>query len=245
MAIIIFFLVHWFMTLFVQTMFLHRYASHKMFTMNAFWEKFFHFFTYISQGSSYLVPSAYAVLHRMHHTYSDTDKDPHSPIFYKDVIDMMKNTRDVYQGIVNNTIDISNKFFGNYPVWKMLDKFGDSWISRLLWAMFYVSYYVYFANSAWYWYLLLPVHFLMGPVHGAIVNWCGHKYGYRNYNSEDNSKNTLALDFLMMGELFQNNHHKHPNSSNFAVKWWEFDPTYPILKVLHWAKIIKLRRPNG
>lgn len=245
MAIIIFFLIHWFMTLFFQTMFLHRYASHKMFTMNAFWEKFFHLFTYISQGSSYLVPSAYAVLHRMHHTYSDTDKDPHSPIFYKDVIDMMKNTRDVYEGIVNNTIDISNKFLGNYPVWKMLDKFGDSWISRLLWASFYISYYVYFANSAWYWYLLLPVHFLMGPVHGAIVNWCGHKYGYRNYESEDNSKNTLALDLLMMGELFQNNHHKHPNSSNFAVKWWEFDPTYPILKVLHWVKIIKLRRPNG
>jgi stearoyl-CoA desaturase (delta-9 desaturase) len=43
----------------------------------------------------------------------------------------------------------------------------------------------------------------------------------------------------MMGELFQNNHHKLPNSMNFASKWYEIDPTYPIIKLLTWIKIIK------
>jgi stearoyl-CoA desaturase (delta-9 desaturase) len=42
----------------------------------------------------------------------------------------------------------------------------------------------------------------------------------------------------MMGELFQNNHHKHPMSINFAKKWYEIDPTYPVIKLLSWAKII-------
>ncbi|MCC6725804.1 MAG: acyl-CoA desaturase, partial [Saprospiraceae bacterium] len=84
MAILTFFLAHWFICLFFQTFFHHRYASHKMFTMNKFWERFFHLTSYMAQGSSYLIPSAYAVMHRMHHTFSDTEKDPHSPNFFKD-----------------------------------------------------------------------------------------------------------------------------------------------------------------
>ena len=82
----------------------------------------------------------------------------------------------------------------------------------------------------------------MGPIQGAVVNWCGHKYGYSNYDNEDHSKNSLPLDFLMLGELFQNNHHKHPNSPNFAKKWFEFDPSYPVIRFLNAVGIIKLRK---
>ncbi|MBI5915473.1 MAG: hypothetical protein HY842_08855 [Bacteroidetes bacterium] len=52
----------------------------------------------------------------------------------------------------------------------------------------------------------------------------------------------MPFDFLMLGELFQNNHHKHPNSPDFASRKWEFDPVYPILRLLHWAGVIQLRR---
>jgi stearoyl-CoA desaturase (delta-9 desaturase) len=72
----------------------------------------------------------------------------------------------------------------------------------------------------------------MGPVHGAIVNWCGHKYGYQNYDNGDVSRNTLAFDFLTGGELFQNNHHKFAMSPNFAARKFELDPTYPVIRVL-------------
>ena len=68
---------------------------------------------------------------------------------------------------------------------------------------------------------------MMGPIHGAIVNWCGHKYGYANFDNGDKSKNSTPFDFFMLGELFQNNHHKRPNNANFAAKWFEFDPVYP------------------
>jgi stearoyl-CoA desaturase (delta-9 desaturase) len=82
----------------------------------------------------------------------------------------------------------------------------------------------------------------MGPIHGAIVNWCGHKYGYSNFDNKDQSKNTTPFDFLMLGELFQNNHHKYPNSPNFAKRWFEIDPVYPFMRFLHWVRIIKLRK---
>ncbi len=44
-----------------------------------------------------------------------------------------------------------------------------------------------------------------------------------------------------MGELFQNNHHKYPGRAKFAVKNWEFDPVYPMMKVLQVLRIIQIK----
>ena len=209
--------------------------------MEPFWEKFFYLILLISQGSSFLNPRAYAILHRMHHAYSDTEKDPHSPHFFKDIFGMMIATKNMYMDYLKYKIEPEPAFRGNYPEWPLIDKNGNSWIWRLGCGLFYIGFYIVFAEY-WWMYLLLPIHFLMGPLHGAIVNWCGHKYGYSNHDNEDHSKNSLPWDFLLMGELFQNNHHKKPNSPNFATKWWEFDPTYPLMKVLHWMRVIKIRK---
>ena len=183
--------------------------------MNIFWERFFYLLLLISQGSSFLNPRAYAILHRMHHAYSDTEKDPHSPHFFKDVFGMMIATKNMYLAYLLHKIEPEPAFRGNYPEWPIIDRIGDSWIWRIACGLFYIWFYVTFAIS-WWMFLLLPVHFLMGPIHGAIVNWCGHKYGYSNHDNDDHSKNSLPWDFLLMGELFQNNHHKRPNSPNFA-----------------------------
>jgi stearoyl-CoA desaturase (delta-9 desaturase) len=241
MYILIFFVSHWYLSLFSQTFYLHRYSAHKMFTMNKFWEKFFYLFTYLTQGASYLTPRPYAIMHRMHHAFSDTEKDPHSPHFFKEVMSMMKYTYKIFSGIHNNKLQFDAKFDRNFPEWKTVDWMANTWTSRLLFGTGYVIFYVYFATS-WWMYFLLPIHFLMGPVHGAIVNWAGHKYGYRNFNENDHSKNTLIFDFLMLGELFQNNHHHAGARPNFAAKWWEIDPVYPIIKILDKVKIIKLVR---
>src|SRR5271154_1613337 len=95
--ILIFFISHWFLSLFFQTFYLHRYASHKMFSTNKFNERVFHLLTFICQGSSFLNPRAYAIMHREHHAFSDTEKDPHSPYFFKDVFQMMWRTAISYK----------------------------------------------------------------------------------------------------------------------------------------------------
>jgi len=241
MAILTFFILHWYLSLFCQTFYLHRYAAHKMFTMNKFWDKFFYLFTYLTQGASYLTPRPYAIMHRMHHAFSDTEKDPHSPLFFKEVITMMKYTYKIFSGIHTNKLNYDEKFDRNFPEWKVIDWIANTWTSRLLFGIGYVLFYYHFATS-WWMYLLLPIHFLMGPVHGAIVNWAGHKYGYRNFNEKDHSKNTLFIDFLMLGELFQNNHHHAGSRANFAAKWWEIDPVYPIILFLDKIKVIQLVR---
>ncbi|SFS74901.1 acyl-CoA desaturase [Mucilaginibacter polytrichastri] len=243
MIILIFFLAHWFLSLFFQTFFLHRYASHKMFTTNKFFERTFHVMTFICQGSSFLNPRAYAIMHREHHAYSDTEKDPHSPHFFTDVIQMMWHTVQSFREHEKRLKEPEARFKGNYPEWRLLDYYGSTMVSRIIFGLLYVAFYVAFATQ-WWMYLLLPIHFMMGPIHGAIVNWCGHKYGYANFDNNDKSKNTTPFDFLMLGELFQNNHHKHPNSANFAKRWFEIDPVYPVMKVMHWARIIRLRKPS-
>jgi stearoyl-CoA desaturase (Delta-9 desaturase) len=239
MIILLFFIAHWFLSLFFHTFFLHRYASHKMFTMNKFWEKFYHLCTFFSMGSSYLVPKAYAVMHRQHHAFSDTDKDPHSPHFFKDVFRMMWNTKNVYLNIAYNKIKIDPQFLGNLPSWKTLDKLGDKWTVRLAFGAAYTVFYIFFATH-WWMFLLLPIHYLMGPIHGALVNWCGHKYGYANFNNGDKSKNSEPWGFIMLGELFQNNHHKFPDSLKFSKRWFEIDPTYYIMLVMSWLGMIRI-----
>jgi stearoyl-CoA desaturase (Delta-9 desaturase) len=242
LAILIFFFAHWFLSLFFHTFFLHRYASHQMYTTSKTGEKTFYFLTWFFQGSSFLVPRAYAVMHRMHHEYSDTEQDPHSPHFFKDVWQMMMHTAKIYQAFLDGTMLPDKKFTRDYlPVWPALDKIGYSNITRVAFMAAYTTFYIVFAPSYW-WFLLLPIHFLMGPVQGAIVNWFGHKLGYSNFKNGDHSKNTSPIGILLMGELFQNNHHHAGDSPNFAQKWYELDPTYQVMKFFNLIGIIKLKR---
>lgn len=154
---------------------------------------------------------------------------------------MTMQTKEIYFNYANYAVEPEKAFRGNYPEWKLLDKLSNFWGVRIIFGVLYFLFYLKFATAIWM-FALLPIHFFMGPIHGAIVNWCGHKYGYSNYDNKDKSKNTIPFDILLMGELMQNNHHKHPNSINFAKKWYEFDPTYPLILLLNKIGIIKLRK---
>lgn len=240
-AILIFFFCHWFFSLFFHSFFLHRFASHQMYTCTKNWERTFYIMTWFTQGTSFLVPRPYAILHRMHHTYSDTEQDPHSPHFFKDMYHMMLHTAKIFRAFLLKKNLPDSQFTKEYiPVWEKLDRFGNHAITRLSFGAFYVIFYIIFAPNYW-WFLLLPIHFIMGPIQGAIVNWFGHKLGYSNYDNGDHSKNTTPVGILLMGELFQNNHHKDKLDPNFARRWFEMDFTFMVMKGLHAVKIIRLK----
>jgi stearoyl-CoA desaturase (delta-9 desaturase) len=181
---------------------------------------------------------AYAIMHRMHHAYTDTEKDPHSPRFSSNIFSMMWRTRNIYGNIVNNKEPIETRFLKNLPEWKGFDRWAHSGVSRLLWVAAYFAFFLFFANTYW-WFLLLPIVITMGAFHGAIVNWFAHKYGYINFRLRNTAKNLLVIDVLMLGESYHNNHHKHPSSVNFGNRWHEIDPVYPIIVLLKWLRIIR------
>ncbi|MBT3962619.1 MAG: acyl-CoA desaturase [Flavobacteriales bacterium] len=240
MEILIFFVAHWYLSLWTQTFFDHRYAAHQMFTMSKGWERFFQVISWVFQGSSYVSAYAYAILHRYHHAYADTEKDPHSPKYDSNPFKMMWRTKELYSDIFYGRVEVEDKWKQDLPEWVSFEKFADSWPIRILWGLFYIWFYVEFAEF-WWMYLLLPIHFIMGPFHGAIINWMAHKYGYVNFKVGDTSKNIIPVDIFMLGEGYHNNHHKFGGRPNFGVKWHEIDPVYITIKVLSAFNIIKLK----
>lgn len=221
-----FIILHWYLSLFCQSFYLHRYISHRQFGLSTFWDRFFLILTIISQGPSFLRPEHYKVLHMRHHAHSDSDKDPHSPVVSKNIVKMMARTYREYM-----SIDYARERFPKIVA------IGDSLIMRLFFVVFYTFLYLIFTDSLWF-LIFVPIHSLMGPIHGAIVNWCGHKYGYTNHELPDNSKNTLLVDFLMMGELYQNNHHADSSKINFADGKFEYDFTYIALSFLKKIRVV-------
>jgi stearoyl-CoA desaturase (Delta-9 desaturase) len=241
-VILIFFVAHWYLSLFFQTFFLHRYAAHRAFTMSKTTEKVFFVLTWVFQGSNYLSAYGYGVMHRMHHAFADTEDDPHSPKYDETIWNMMWKTKTIYSAIANKRMVVDKRFTEGVPQWEAFDKFARSWPSRIFWGILYSLVFVYFATSWWMW-ALLPVMFLMSPIHGAIINWFAHKYGYRNFEVKDTSRNFLPVDFLMMGESYHNNHHKNGSRANFGgVRWHELDPTYLVIRLLDKMKVIKLAK---
>src|SRR5207245_2470694 len=100
----------------------HRYASHRMFTMAPRTERTFHMLTYLAQGPSYLSPRAYATLHREHHAFSDTERDPHAPGSFANVLTMMWTTALRYNAHLVGTSSPQPRLLGHYPQCPCLDR---------------------------------------------------------------------------------------------------------------------------
>lgn len=241
MVIIIFIIAHWYASLFFQTIFLHRYAAHSMFEMNRLWERTFFIGTWISQGTSYLNPFAYAYMHRMHQMHTEQANDPHSPNHSSNIFKFMLSTYRYYSLVKNKEITLQNGVNKNIPRWIAFEKISESWVSRILWASVYILIYLLYAPNI-YWFAMLPLHFFMSPIHGAIINWFSHKIGYRNFKQNNDSTNLFPIEILLGGEALHNNHHAKPWKANFASKWYEFDPSYFAMKILHSFRIIKLNQ---
>lgn len=242
MAILIFLIILWYSGLFFQSFFLHRYAAHQSFKMSKAFEKICFILTWITQGSNYLSAYGYGIMHRMHHAFADTEQDPHSPKYDLSIAAMMWRTKNVYSQIVKRKVKIDEKFTKNVPQWDSFDKFASSWGSRLAWGTAYTVFFYFFVTAWWQW-LFLPMTYLMAPIHGMIINWFAHKYGYINFKVSDTSKNLFHFDWLMMGEGYHNNHHKYGGRPNFGgVRWHEIDFTYVIMVILEKLKIIKMNR---
>lgn len=244
--LLIVFVLHWYLSLFTQTFFLHRYSAHAMFSMSRRWEKVWFVLTRLFQWSSYMSPYAYGALHRMHHAFADTDRDPHSPMFSKNIISMMHKTLKEYRAVLHHKVSLEAHFIKKLPQRHSFDKFAHSRWSRIARWFFYLiglSLIIYFAwLPTWVYALLVilvPLHFLMGPIHGAIVNRFAHKIWYRNFKQRNTSTNLMPIDVLMLGEWLHNNHHGNPTRANFATKLREFDPVYPIILCMKWLGIIR------
>ncbi len=185
-------------------------------------------------------PYAYGVMHRQHHAYADTEKDPHSPKYEPNLFKMMWKTKTHYDDIYAGRIIVEDKFKKDLPSWEAFERFGDLWAVRLSWVALYITFYVFFAPY-WWVFLFLPLHFVIGPAQGVVINWFAHKVGYKNFEVNNTSTNIWPFDWLMLGEGYHNNHHKYLGRPNFGHKWHEIDPVYIAICIFNKLGIIRIR----
>src|SRR4029078_5006589 len=59
-----------------------------------------------------------------------------------------------------------------------------------------------------------------------------HVLGYRNYDTHDDSRNHWLVAFVAYGEGWHNNHHADQRAAGHGHKWWEYDMTYAVIRLL-------------
>jgi stearoyl-CoA desaturase (delta-9 desaturase) len=245
MGFAIFFICHFYLGIFMQTAFYHRYASHQHFTMNKFWERVFFVVSWLVHGVGYLSPTAYAVMHKLHHAFADKERDPHSSTNVNSMYQMYVETKNSYIDILKKRIPVEPYFYNNVPTWQAFDKFATTKYSRLFWLGTYIACYWFFAPSVYCW-LLLPFHVLIAPITGVAINWFAHQpdgaTSYTHFEQNNRSVNVLRFDFIFMGEAYHNNHHANPRSANLGYKWYEVDIGYILIYVLSIVGVTRLKK---
>jgi stearoyl-CoA desaturase (delta-9 desaturase) len=190
-------------------------------------------------------PKAWACMHRMHHQYSDTAKDPHSP-WNQGVLGVMLGQLHSYERALvglqrGNETYLSVVRDLDFPV-NVLNRKKIWWIPYLLHLAIALAIAIGF--NAWllgaaYWFGIMS-----HPVQGWMVNALAHRFGYQNFDNGDQSRNNTLIAWLVFGEGFQNNHHAQPRSPKFSVKWFEFDSGYLMCLAASWLGWLELEREN-
>jgi stearoyl-CoA desaturase (delta-9 desaturase) len=179
-------------------------------------------------------PLWWASTHREHHRYADTDRDPHSPqhgFWWSHVGWILSGRR---AGTDWDNIDD----FARFPELRWLTR--HDWVGP--WGLGALT----FLIGGW---SGLIVGFFLSTVllwHATFfVNSLSHLAGRRRFATPDTSRNNWFVAILVLGEGWHNNHHHYPACARQGLRWWEYDPTYWVLKVLSWMRIVKdLRQPT-
>lgn len=196
-------------------------------------------------------PARWVAIHRMHHQYSDAERDPHSPLV------------DFFWGHMGWLI-WQNKYFGS-------SDFYDRYARDLLRDRFYMQ---IERNFMWFWIYVIhaAVFYAAGVVTGAwwtgswdggvrlglswlvwgvfvrtvavwhvtwAVNSVTHVWGYTNYETRDESRNNWLIALLTSGEGWHNNHHAHPRCASHGHRWWELDFSYWTIRLFEAVGLAK------
>lgn len=209
----------------------HRYFAHRSYRTN----RVFQFILAFGGASAAQKgPLWWAGHHRNHHRYSDTELDVHSPLrgFWWSHVGWI--LCDKYDETPYDRI----KDFAKYPEIRFIEK--HNWLPP--WLLGIASFLIgglpglftgFFLSTVLLWH------------NTFFINSLAHVFGRRRYATEDTSRNNPVLAFLTMGEGWHNNHHYYQASVRQGFFWWEWDPTFYILKALSFVGVVRdLKAPS-
>lgn len=238
--------MHWFTCSIGICLGYHRYLAHKSFKLRAPAE-----FVVMMAGSlsGEGSPMTWAATHRLHHQKSDQDGDPHSPLiggWWSHILWLFVHRKPEDKDLllakyIPELVErpIMQFFEKTFPLWiwgQGLALLGlgyafGGWnlaISYVVWGMCIRMTAAY--HSTWF------------------VNSATHLWGYRNYDTRDESRNLWWVAVLAYGEGWHNNHHAHPSVAPAGHKWWEVDMTWWVIRGLEMTGLaydVKAKIPEG
>ena len=217
------------------TLYLHRCQAHRALDMHPALSHFFRFWLWMSTG---MITKEWAAIHRKHHAKCETEEDPHSPRIH--------GINKILFGGVALYVKESHKK-------DVMEKYGHStptdWLERN----------IYTPMNKWGIAVMAAIDVLLfGPLSGAIIwgvqmlwipfwaagviNGIGHYFGYRNFQTDDDSTNIVPWAFWIGGEELHNNHHAYPTSAKFSIRPYEFDLGWLYVKTFEAFGLVTVRK---
>jgi fatty-acid desaturase len=173
-------------------------------------------------------PDKWVATHRIHHAFTETEKDPHSTNsgFWWAQIGWI-----VWGTAQDHSPAVLQKYVPD-----MIRDRGHALISRFYYVPVIVSAFILFAIGGWtmvVWGVFARV--VVGWHTTWFVNSLSHIYGSRPHDTGDLSTNNWFVALLTFGEGWHNNHHMSPTSARHGLKWYQFDMNWIMIRLLEWA----------
>jgi fatty-acid desaturase len=222
----------------------HRLITHRGFACPQWLERGLSILGACSwQGS----PMGWVAVHRMHHQHSDEPTDPHSPktsFFWSHmgwflIYDPAIYNLSTYDRYARDLLQSRfYKWLERPRVWRNLHRVqwavflglgalvGGWWSGSLAGALqLGLSWLVWgvFLRTVAVWHITWS------------VNSVTHLWGYRNFDTHDDSRNNWLVSLISNGEGWHNNHHAQPRSAAHGQRWWELDISYLTICLFAWV----------
>lgn len=221
----------------------HRYFSHRSYRTS----RVFQFIlALLGASSAQKGPLWWAASHRHHHRHSDTEEDLHSPglrgLWWAHIGWVLSKEAD--------EADLSLvKDLTQYPELRLLERYH--FVPPLLFLAFCYLLGVVLSGipslNTTVWQVVAWGAFMSTVLlyHGTFaINSLAHILGRRRFETGDESRNSLLLALITLGEGWHNNHHRYPGSERQGFYWWEIDVSHYVLTLLAKLGVVwDLREP--
>src|ERR1700692_871668 len=204
------------------TLAFHRYFAHRAFQMNRV-ARFF--WALVGTSAMQKGPLWWAGHHVNHHRFADREGDPHSPMvsgfYYAHIGWFLNDAR-------NDTLEPTNpviRDFSGAPEIAWLQRFFVVPPLALAGIMYLAG------GLPWLvWGFCLPT---MTLAHATFaINTVNHMFGSRRFETHDESRNNVLTALFAVGEGWHNNHHRFQRAARNGFYWWEFDPTWYVIRAM-------------
>ena len=199
----------------------HRYLTHQSFSVNSVLHYLFIFLGSLTgQGS----PIFWTALHLHHHRHSDTKDDIHSPnkgFWESSFLWQVRGNLDKVQGLIAPRSLYRDKIikFLHHNYYKFY------WITGLCFLILDWQFFLFFFILGGYFLTALADNFSNYLFHS-------NSFGYKNFETKDNSRNVPLISLLTLGAGWHNNHHWDPKNYSFSYRCYELDPSAWLIKLI-------------